>query len=61
MKSFWRKRRQEPAAVVRVRPTPWSRFLDHAMDCAACRSGERCVYGGELHNAVRAALAAAAP
>jgi len=60
MKAFWKKTRREPAIRPVVR-TPWSRFLDHAMDCAACRSGERCVYGGELHNPVRAALAAAAP
>lgn len=34
-------------------PTAWSRFLDHAVDCADCRSGERCPAGEQLHRAVR--------
>ncbi|MGR3933719.1 hypothetical protein [Streptomyces sp. BRA346] len=61
MKAFWRKLHREPAAVVRVRPTAWSRFLDHAMDCPDCGGGDRCGYGDRLHRAVRAALDTSAP
>ncbi|MFD7505133.1 hypothetical protein [Streptomyces sp. NPDC059850] len=56
MRAFRRERRREPAAVVHVRPTVWSRFLDHVMACPDCRGGERCEYGDRLHRAVRAAL-----
>lgn len=42
-------------------PTAWSLFLDHAMSCADCRTGERCAAGNQLHDAVRAGLDAAAP
>ncbi|MFI0819648.1 hypothetical protein ACH4TX_26230 [Streptomyces sp. NPDC021098] len=54
----------EPACGVRPAqpgPTPWGRFLDHAVDCADCRAGQRCPAGDRLHHAVRVAVAAAAP
>ncbi|MFF7649390.1 hypothetical protein ACFZCY_05955 [Streptomyces sp. NPDC007983] len=55
----------DPATLTREQfppePTPWGRFLDHAMDCADCREGERCSPGDELRHAVRAVLTAAAP
>lgn len=60
MRAFWKKA-QRKAATRPTRPTAWSRFLDHAVDCADCRTGERCALGNQLHQAVKAALAASAP
>ncbi|QKV94204.1 hypothetical protein HUT19_22580 [Streptomyces sp. NA02950] len=54
----------EPACGVPTapsEPTPWGRFLDHAMGCADCRAGQRCATGHRLLHAVREALTAAAP
>ena len=35
--------------------TFWGRFLDHAVDCAHCRAGQRCAAGNGLRHAVREA------
>ncbi|MFI0780685.1 hypothetical protein [Streptomyces sp. NPDC021212] len=53
-----------PACDVRPAPpapTAWGRFLVHAVDCADCRTGQRCAAGNGLHHAVREAVTAAAP
>ncbi|MFD7505287.1 hypothetical protein [Streptomyces sp. NPDC059850] len=42
-------------------PNAWGRFLDHAMGCPACRTGQRCADGNGLHHAVRDAFGATAP
>lgn len=60
MKILMKKTRRNPP-VVRARPTPWSRFLTHAMDCPDCRNSQRCPGGQRLHDAVRSAARAAAP
>lgn len=53
--------RQTAAARPAASSTAWGRFLDHAMNCADCRTGPRCPAGDALHRAVQEVVAAAAP
>lgn len=54
----------EPACGVRPappEPTPWGRFLVHAVGCTDCRAGQRCATGKGLHHTAREAVTAATP